>query len=495
MKVFYSLLKALSIFILFLLPDILMAQDNDPELKYRRWRITLFPPLSTNGVEAPNYTAKYSINILGGYHGALDGIEVGGLFNYNKYYAHGFQLVGGANITGGDMAGFNIAGLANISADDMSGIQFSGISNVSGDDLQGVQASGLLNVANGYSSGLQFSGIGNIAKEDLEGLQGSGVFNASLGNISGLQFAGLGNVALKDVEGLQLAGTFNIAGENISGLQISSATNIAIENLEGLMVTGGVNFARKDASGLLIAGGLNYAHELDGLAISGGANIAKELDGLQIAGFLNASKEATGMQIGVINLAKEFYGMPVGLISLYGNGRKNIDIRFADGGFTDVGLNLGTYRVYNMIYFGFNSLLERNVYRLGWSIGLEKKIQDVFPNAKDSSMYVNQEFSVAHHFEEEWDRTTNLIYSYKYLFGKKFGSGFSLYAGPSINMQVTRVDGADDYTWYSLWSPTAKGRQYRFWIGFNIGVRLFKQKELPLFNTNHDEYENWKLDW
>jgi hypothetical protein len=65
----------------------------------------------------------------------------------------------------------------------------------------------------------------------------------------------------------------------------------------------------------------------------------------------------------------------------------------------------------------------------------------------------------------------------------------SLYAGPSFNAQITRVNEANDYTWYSLWSPEAKGRQYRFWVGFTGGIRLFKQKKLPRFDDDFD------FDW
>ncbi|MEX0720887.1 MAG: hypothetical protein WD059_09480, partial [Balneolaceae bacterium] len=457
-----------------------MAQDSEEELKYRKWRITLFPPLSTNGIDAPNYSARYSINIVGGYHGAIDGFEFGGLVNYTKHYAHGFQIVGGANITGGNMAGVNIAGLTNLSNNDMSGIQIAGVANISGEDLEGIQGAGLFNLANATSSGLQFAGIGNIGRKDIEGLQGAGVLNTTLGDISGLQAAGIANIAKRDVEGLQAAGVLNFAGSDLSGLQASGGANIAIGNIEGLMAAGGLNFANNEASGLLIAGGLNYAQSLEGLAISGGANIANELQGMQFAGLLNLSRKATGLQIGLINLAQEFEGVPVGLISLYGNGRKNIDVRFSDGGFTDVGINLGTYRVYNLAILGYNTLLDRNVYRVGLAVGLEKNIQESFPNLVSKTMYVNQEFSMLHHFEEEWNRRTNLIYSYKYHIGKRFGNGLSLYAGPSLNMQVTRVPEAADYNWYSIWSPSAKGRDYRFWIGFSAGIRLFKQKNMPL---------------
>lgn len=478
----------------FLVPNQVLAQDQNQreDLNYRKWRITLFPPLSTNWTNAPNYTAKYSINILAGYHGGLDGAEFGGLVNYNKYYAHGFQFAGLANATGGDMAGINIAGLANISKNDMSGIQVAGLSNISRDGLEGIHVAGVLNIANGNSSGMQFAGIGNIAKGDIEGLQGAGILNSSLGNISGLQAAGGANIAREDVEGLQAAGAFNLAGSDISGLQASGGANIAMGDIEGLMASGGANIALQDASGLLFAGGFNYANSLQGLAISGGANIAKDLTGLQFAGLLNFSESATGLQIGLINIAKEFEGVPVGFISYYGNGRKNIDVRFSDGGFTDVGLTLGTHRVYNSAIFGYNTLLGRDAYRFGLAVGLEKNIQDSFEKWENETMYVNQEFAVTYQFEQEWSRDLNLIYSYKFLLGKRFGNGFSIYGGPAFNAQVTRVEGAEDYTWYSLWSPDWKGREYQFWVGFTGGIRLFKQKAPARFR---DEFDNWDIDW
>jgi|AntRauTorckE6833_2_1112554.scaffolds.fasta_scaffold00159_11 hypothetical protein len=477
----------------FLLPHLVLAQDSSAEdLEYRKWRITLFPPLSTNGVEAPEYTAKYSINILAGYHGGLDGAEIGGLINYTKYYAHGLQIAGLGNISGGHISGVNIAGLGNIAKEDMSGIQISGFSNLAGEDLEGIQIVGGLNIAGNNSSGLQFSGLGNIAKGDIEGLQGAGIANAAWGDISGLQAAGVANIARQDVEGLQAAGIFNFAGSDISGLQAAGAANIALGDIEGLMASGGVNVARKNASGLLFAGALNIANDLEGASISGGANIAKNLTGLQFAGILNASQTATGLQIGLINVAREFEGVPIGVISYYGNGRKNIDVRFSDGGFTDIGLTLGTHRVYNSAIFGYNTLLDRDVYRVGLAVGLEKNIQDSFRNWSNETMYVNQEFAVTHQFENKWSRDLNLIYSYKFLLGKRFADGFSIYGGPSINAQITRVSGAEDYTWYSMWSPERKGREYRFWIGFTAGIRLFKQKAPERFR---DEYSNWDIDW
>jgi len=470
-----------------------IAQDHSSDdLEYRKWRITLFPPLSTNGVEAPNFTARYSINILGGYHGGLDGGEIGGLINYNKHYASGFQLAGLGNITNGDLEGINLAGIGNFSGQNMSGVQLAGITNFSGGELEGIQFAGIANVSGYNSSGIQFSGLANISKGDIEGIQGTGLFNASYGDISGLQLSGITNVAKESIEGLQITGALNFAGSDVSGLQISGLGNTALGSIEGLMISGGFNVAKSSSSGLLITGGLNYANELEGLAISGGANIANEMEGLQFAGLFNASKRATGLQIGLINYANEFEGVPIGFISYYGNGRKNVDVRFSDGGFTDIGLTLGTHRVYNSAIFGYNTLLDRDVYRVGLAVGLEKNVTDSFENWKNETVYVNQEFSVLHHFENEWREDLNLIYSYKFLLGKRFSNGFSIYGGPSFNAQVTRVADSKDYTWYSLWSPERKGRQYRFWVGFTAGIRLFKQTAPKRFK---DEFNNWEMDW
>lgn len=487
---------AFLLFLSFITPS-LLAQQYDEELDYRKWRFTLFPPLSTNGVDAPDYTARYSLNFLVGYHGGLDGVELGGLVNYTRLYSNGLQIAGLVNATGGEMNGVHIAGLSNISKENMSGIQVAGLGNISRRNLEGVQGALGFNYSGRSTSGIQAAGLANISRKDIEGLQWSGLVNAAYGDISGLQVSGVANTTHSDVEGLQITGGLNYAGGDVSGLQISGLGNISVRNIEGLMISTGFNYASGSASGLLVTGGINISTEQEGASISGLANIAQEMTGLQFGGLMNASRKSTGLQIGLFNFAREFEGVPVGFISLYGNGRKNFDVRYADGGFTDIGINLGTYRVYNMALFGYNTTLDRDVYRVGLAVGLEKDIKESFPRWKDENWYVNQEIRFLHHFEEEFTRKTNALWSYSFNVGKRFSEGFSVYAGPSYNMQVSRVPGSADYTWYSLWSPDWKGRQYRFWVGFNIGIRLFKQKDLPPLNQSFEDWGDggWKIDW
>ena len=470
------------------------AQDyNEDNLERRKWRVTLFPPLSTNGVEAPNYTAKYSLNILFGYNGGLDGYEIGGLVNFNKYYADGFMLAGLGNMTNGDMNGVNFAGVFNYSGDDMAGMQFSGLANISNGSLEGVTVSGLVNLSQQGSAGLQAAGLANLSQSSIEGLQAAGLFNMTNNDLSGLQAAGLFNFAGENVEGLQAAGFLNYAGEGISGLQAAGFGNISMGSVEGLIASGFINYGKDEVSGLLAAGGFNIGNSVEGLTAAGVANIARDLQGLQFATF-NIAESGQGLQIGVLNLAKEFEGASVGLLSIYGNGRKNLDFRVSDAGFTEVGITTGTYRLYNMLILGYNPYLEGDVYRVGVAIGLEKNIQDSFEGITSSSLFVNQEFAWNHQFEGDWSSRMNRMLSYKFMVGNRFAQGFSLYGGPSINMQVTRLDEANDYTWWSFWSPERKGKQYRFWIGFTAGIRLFKQKDLPLINNDWNEWGNWG-DW
>jgi len=487
----YFILSSL-LFIILCSSSLVLAQSsyNDyGDLEYRKWRLTLFTPLGTNGVAAPRYTAKYSINFIGGYHGGLNGFEIGTLFNYNKQYASGFQIAGLLNATGGNLEGINIAGLANYSADDMSGIQLAGFSNISRNDIAGLQASGAFNYSSRDLSGLQGSFGANIARGSVEGLQVSGLLNFANENLSGAQITAGGNIGLNDMEGLMISGVFNAAKGDASGLFITGGGNIATDDMEGLMISSLFNISTEYSSGLMITGGLNYSRYQEGLMISAGANITQRMDGLQIGGLLNYATNAAGVQVGLINIAKEFEGASVGFLSLYGNGRKNIDIRYSDAGFTDIGITTGTHRIYNMAIFGYNTSLDRNVYRVGVGVGLEKNINDSFKKVESDQLFVNQELTVLHHFEEEWSRKTNLIFSYKYLVGNRFASGLSLYGGPSYNIQVTRVNSANDYTWYSLWDPTWKGRQYRFWVGFTVGIRFFKQKNLPLLDNYHFNVE------
>lgn len=396
------------------------AQDNTDwqgyGLKYRTFRFALIPGLSTNGIDATDYASKYSLNILGGYNGALDGggFELGGLVNANKYYAHGVQIAGLANYSGKETAGVQLAGLGNLSRDAMQGIQLAGIGNVSAEDMQGLQFSGLFNLSGGNSQGLQASGVLNISRRGMQGLFASGAGNITGGSMQGLLFSGVFNIARDDMQGISASGVVNYS-ETFQGISLSSI------------------------------------------------NISEDFQGIQI-GTVNIAKRAQGIQMGIFNYADDFEGVPVGLISYYGNGRTNVDTWASENGFTNLGLKLGTNEIYNMVSIGYNPFLDRDVWQLGWSIG---RLHEY------STHFLYSDFSYFKINEGGWTKDLNSIFKYRLLFGKELGSAFKIYGGPSLNMLISKVPENDDYTLYRLFDFGAKGRDYVFWIGASFGMELF----------------------
>lgn len=403
-------------------PLSIQAQDSTDyqdwekyDLEYRTYRITLLPGFSTNGIDAVDYAAKYSFNLLGGYHGALhEGFEFGTLINANKYYASGAQ----------------IAGIGNYSGEHTLGIQIAGIGNYSGNTMQGIQV----------------SGIGNWASSDMQGLQLSGIFNLSGGNIQGLQFAGSFNIGRNDIQGLLVSGVGNISGGNIEGILLSGFTNIA----------------RQDMQGIISSGGINYAKTFQGISLSS-INVSQDFQGIQL-GMANIVDKGQGIQAGLINYGNEFEGIPVGLISYYRDGRQNLDFGTTETGFTNIGIKLGTEQVYNMLSVGFNPLLNRDVWQVGWSIGKLREYEN-------HDLY--SDFSYFKINEGNWTKDLNSILKYRLLFGKEVNEDFKFYGGPTLNMLISRVQESDDYAPYRLFDIEAKGRQYVFWMGATLGIKLF----------------------
>ncbi len=223
--------------------------SDDSELEYRLMRVTLLPGIGTNGLDAGRFTARYSLNLLAGYHGALDGFEIGPV-NVNRFYSRGAQL-GGLNLTGGDMSGIHLSALANAAHGDMSGVQISTLVNYSTSNLNGIQFAGFANVAN-HTQGLQVSGFGNFSR------MGS----------SGLKIASFGNFSASESTGFQLSGFLNVSDV---------------------------------LRGITISGFMNSANQLQGVQIAGIANASMQAEGIQIAP-INVARNFSGVPIGLLSL-------------------------------------------------------------------------------------------------------------------------------------------------------------------------------------------------
>lgn len=375
------------------------SSSNDNDLKYRKFRVSLVPGLSTNGVDAVQYRSRYSFNILAGYNGALAGLELGGLANINKFEAEGVQ----------------IAGLANLSGEETTGLQFAGLINGSRGDMEGIQWAGIANVSNGSVQGIQFSGVANMGMESIQGLEFAGVLNASQGDVQGLLFAGVAN----------------ISGGNLQGLVFS--------------------------------GVLNYADHFEGIQGST-INITRRSEGIQM-GVVNISSQSEGIQLGVINYADEFVGLPVGLISYYRNGRLNLDAWADASGFTNIGLKTGTWEIYNTLSIGYNPTLSGDVWQLGWTIGRHREYKDYF---------IDSDFSFFHINEGGWTDKVNQHYQYRVLFGTDLGSNTAVYAGPSLNLLLSKSDRYAEYAPYSFYDAGPGTAQFKMWIGLTAGIQFLR---------------------
>lgn len=515
------------------------SNDSEPILEYRAFRASFVPGLSTNGVEASQYSAKYSLNIIAGYNGGLDdGYELG-LININRYYTYarfqaglvnvtggrhsginlaaignfsdgpmqgiqlsgignasdgymqGVQFSGVFNVTSSDMQGIQYGGFVNIAAGGMQGVQLAGVVNAAGGNTQGVQLAGVINVNSGNAEGLQFSGVTNVSSGSTQGIFGSGVLNVSGGSSQGMYLAGIGNASGGSSQGVYLAGVGNISGGSTQGMYLAGIGNLSsgssqgvylagIGNLtsgssQGMYLAGIGNISSGSSQGIFLSGILNNSTTLQGIAVSGMLNVTQDFQGIQVGGLANISYSGQGIQVAPFNYARTFEGVPVGLISWYGDGRKNIDVWANDLGFVNVGLKTGTHRIHNMISLGYNTTItDREVWAFTWNVGDNRSLQEAWNRPESSSYFVKRDFSVQHIFDEEWfGSEMNRVYSYRYLIGNQISNDFGVYGGPTVNVLVTDVDGATDYPLYSIFETGRSGTEFRFWIGFNIGIQLF----------------------
>ncbi len=144
-----------------LLSSTIKAQETE-ESPAQGSQFTFAYPLGTNGQDAINVSNKFSFNMLYGVNGGLNGLEIGGLVNYNHGEVRGVQLAGISNVNREYTNGLMWAACFNLTLDDARGVQLADL-NIAKGDFNGVQA-GVINYA-GRLRGVQF-GVINIVGED-----------------------------------------------------------------------------------------------------------------------------------------------------------------------------------------------------------------------------------------------------------------------------------------------------------------------------------------
>lgn len=163
-------------------------------------QVSLVPGLSTHSPLSSQVINKFSLNILGGYTGGVDLLEIGGLFNINRKNTQYMQVAGLFNVTGGNATGVQVAGISNHVQHNVTGVQVAGISNLTNGNLSGLQLAGIVNYNKGLLKGTQVSGIINYTKK-LKGVQ-IGLIN--IADSSDGYSIGLINIILKGYHALSI---------------------------------------------------------------------------------------------------------------------------------------------------------------------------------------------------------------------------------------------------------------------------------------------------
>ena len=167
-------------------------------------------------------TSQFSLNILGGYNGAFNGIELGTVFNGNRYDVSGLQLSGAVNWNEQQSSGAIFSGAVNVTETFGGGVLSSGGINISRQETRGVLLAGSLNITGDFSKGLMAAGGMNLA-DNASGFLMTGGVNIVTGKAGGISIAPF-NIAGEHA-GLQL-GVLNIAGGQ-------EGTQIGVINVAG----------------------------------------------------------------------------------------------------------------------------------------------------------------------------------------------------------------------------------------------------------------------
>ncbi len=441
------------------------AQEQKKFREFRRTaQLSLFPGISTNGIQSAFYHNKFSLNLFSGLSGGNQIFEVGLFTNSHLRSSTGIQIAGFANILG---------------PNSFYNLTISEERKILNDDFE---------VNN---KGIQFAGLLNYVLNNSRGIQVSGMLNVDGGDFNGFQFAGVGNAAGGTAQGVMLAGIFNVAMESVGGFQITSFFNYTGETLSGVQL-GLINKATA------IHGKKSTPPAADRGFQIGLLNFSKAMDGLQI-GLINFSGGLRGKQIGLINFfdrnpSKEYtrMGTPIGLLNF---GSKGSLFRFFVNEMFPVNVEVTTGNCLNcswivaseMPYHDSNKIFNQNMLLYGvdpfnktWSFGygFEKVLYNkwtTMPHPNNERRVITYGISFLHlNRTMSLDKDFNLVNKLHVEWGKtRFGMYF--FVGASLNYFVYEPEVVlGDFNIRSGVIEAGKlfSKNSAVWPGYSVGVQL-----------------------
>ena len=419
-----KLLKTLMLAFILAVPGITQAQDST-EMKTRAFQFSFITPLGTNGLDSWNVTNKFSINLLAGYAGGINGIEFTGLINVLK--------------------------------SDLRGAQFAGLGHVVLGETRGIQFSGLFNVGIKPANAWQFAGFVNLVTQEIKGLQCAGFTNIVSDSLSGVQVSGFGNAATQRSKGFQASGFGNYAkGGKVT--QASGFTNITAGNNAGLQITGFGNINIRDMKGVQIAGATNInAGHLKGMQISGLFNFARKLKGVQIAPFNY-----------VDSLEK---GIPIGVFSFVRNGYIGVELTATESMYGVFSFKTGIRKFYNILSVGAAYRSNRIIWGWGYGLGGMIPLSETWDLSIEGLCYQMN--------EGEWfTNRLNLLNKLQVAASWKLSKTVTLVGGLSWNVTVSDI--TDEYgdpviphiAPWEVYDHTNENINIKMYPGITAGIRL-----------------------
>lgn len=275
------------------------------------------------------------------------------------------------------------------------------------------------------------------------------------------------------IEGLSIGTLYNHVDTTMGGLQMGAGLNLVGRRMSGLQMAGGMNAVGGSVDGVQAAGGLNLAGSVKGVQAAGGLNLAGSVHGLQTAvfnqagdvegaqvGVFNVAGKVKGVQIGVLNVAEDV-DAPIGLFSYVRQGRFEGDLQVTDSGFTTLGINSGSKRVYSVL--GISNLPKADGNHLGLNVGLGVH----FPLSERSFSRLE---ITGGPVQEDPSSVANWtsVNSYKAMLGWKIAPRLALKAGVALNQTTLRKDS----TFRPSDNVIYESGRFQVWPSAFIGVDL-----------------------
>lgn len=431
-------------------------------------QISLLPSIGTNRLIGGAMTNHFSLNILAGYTNGVKGVEIGGLFNFNRGNVQGLQIAGLGNINGGQNKGVQIAGLFNHNRASVEGVQLAGLTNIARDSMNGVQIAGFNNVQMGVLRGVQISGFHNMAFENVEGLQLSGFANIARkdvkvsqisggvnygNNIGGVQIGGISNVARGDVNGAQLAGISNFA-HKVNASQIAGIGNVCLQNVNGVQVGGIFNAA--DTVRAQVAGIANFANG--------------DINGGQIAGIFNYGHTVKGVQLGFINVADTVGGASIGFLSIVKKGYRRFEVGSNQTLPMTLSFRTGVRRFYNIFAVGTDFNFNNGDWGVAYGVGTAFDFTNrIGGNVDLMSWHINE--------NEIWSLDLNMVNSVAPSAVWKINNRLELAGGPSFNVHLSSMKDengnfSSQQTFGQFYRRELTNVMVQMGIGYQVGFRF-----------------------